>query len=179
MSQRRIRITAGPVVADALLDDSATAGLVWDALPLALLDFERVGLEQHFEFAVPDARRGLGIEAFEHSPLPCSGRHVGLNEIVDLGVHDERSVMRYRAAVAAADMFPPFPWGLLRPITVAPADIASSTLVEQPHSGWMRNSAPGCSARRSDWTPCAIAASVSSTGIPRRSEAFFARSARG
>lgn len=36
MSQRRIRITAGSVVADALLDDSATAGLVWDALPLAL-----------------------------------------------------------------------------------------------------------------------------------------------
>jgi uncharacterized protein len=34
MTPRRIRITAGSVVAEALLDDSATAGLVWDALPL-------------------------------------------------------------------------------------------------------------------------------------------------
>ena len=31
--------------------------------------------------------------------------------------------------------------------SMSPADIASSTLVEQPHSGWMRNSASGCSAR--------------------------------
>jgi uncharacterized protein len=34
MAQRRIRITAGTVTADATLDDSATAGLVWAALPL-------------------------------------------------------------------------------------------------------------------------------------------------
>ena len=36
MTSRRIRITAGPVAADALLDDSETARLVWDALPLAV-----------------------------------------------------------------------------------------------------------------------------------------------
>jgi len=36
MTQRRIRITAGSVVAEAVLDDSATAGLVWDALPLVV-----------------------------------------------------------------------------------------------------------------------------------------------
>ena len=36
MTQRRIRITAGSVVAEAMLDDSATAGLVWAALPLAV-----------------------------------------------------------------------------------------------------------------------------------------------
>jgi hypothetical protein len=36
MSLRRIRITAGSVTAEATLDDSVTAGLVWDALPLAV-----------------------------------------------------------------------------------------------------------------------------------------------
>ena len=36
MAPRRIRITAGSVAADAALDDSATSGLVWDALPLAV-----------------------------------------------------------------------------------------------------------------------------------------------
>lgn len=36
MSPRRIRITAGSVVAEAALDDSVTAGLVWDALPFAV-----------------------------------------------------------------------------------------------------------------------------------------------
>jgi hypothetical protein len=37
MTPRRIlRITAGSVVAEAMLDDSVTAGLVWDALPLAV-----------------------------------------------------------------------------------------------------------------------------------------------
>ena len=36
MTPRRIRITAGSVVAEAVLDDSVTAGLVWDALPLAV-----------------------------------------------------------------------------------------------------------------------------------------------
>jgi uncharacterized protein len=36
MADRRIRITAGSVSADALLDGSATAGAVWDALPLAV-----------------------------------------------------------------------------------------------------------------------------------------------
>ena len=36
MAQRRIRITAGSVDAEAMLDDSVTAGLVWDALPLTV-----------------------------------------------------------------------------------------------------------------------------------------------
>ena len=34
MTRRRIRITAGSVDAEGMLDDSVTAGLVWDALPL-------------------------------------------------------------------------------------------------------------------------------------------------
>jgi hypothetical protein len=36
MADRRIRIAAGPVSADATLDDSATADAVWAALPLAV-----------------------------------------------------------------------------------------------------------------------------------------------
>jgi uncharacterized protein len=36
MKERRIRITAGSVAADAVLDDSSTAQAVWDALPLAI-----------------------------------------------------------------------------------------------------------------------------------------------
>ena len=36
MAERRIRITAGPVKAEAVLDDSSTAQAVWDALPLAI-----------------------------------------------------------------------------------------------------------------------------------------------
>ncbi len=35
MAQRRIRITAGSVVADAALNGSATAAAVWEALPLS------------------------------------------------------------------------------------------------------------------------------------------------
>ncbi len=34
MSSRRIVIRAGDVTVDATLDDSATAGLVWEALPI-------------------------------------------------------------------------------------------------------------------------------------------------
>jgi hypothetical protein len=51
MAQRRIRITAGPVVADATLDDSATAGLVWEALPLAAAG-ETWGDEIYFSIPV-------------------------------------------------------------------------------------------------------------------------------
>ena len=36
MSDRRIRITAGSVSADAILNDSATATAVWNALPLSV-----------------------------------------------------------------------------------------------------------------------------------------------
>ena len=35
MAERRIKITAGSVSADAVLDESATAAAVWDALPLS------------------------------------------------------------------------------------------------------------------------------------------------
>ena len=36
MSDRRIRITAGSVSTDAILNDSATATAVWNALPLSI-----------------------------------------------------------------------------------------------------------------------------------------------
>lgn len=51
MAPRRIRITAGSVAADAVLDDSATSGLVWDALPLALAG-ETWGDEIYFRIPV-------------------------------------------------------------------------------------------------------------------------------
>ena len=34
MSQREIKITAGAVVMSATLNDTATAGMIWDALPI-------------------------------------------------------------------------------------------------------------------------------------------------
>lgn len=51
MAQRRIRITVGSVAADATLDESATAGLVWDALPLAAAG-ETWGDEIYFSIPV-------------------------------------------------------------------------------------------------------------------------------
>ena len=51
MAARRIRITAGSVAADAVLDDSATADLVWDALPLAVKG-ETWGDEIYFSIPV-------------------------------------------------------------------------------------------------------------------------------
>ena len=36
MAKRRIRITAGSVSAEAVLNESATAAAVWDALPLSV-----------------------------------------------------------------------------------------------------------------------------------------------
>jgi hypothetical protein len=36
MAERRIRITAGSVKADAVLDESSTAQAVWNALPLSI-----------------------------------------------------------------------------------------------------------------------------------------------
>ena len=51
MASRRIRITAGSVDADAVLDDSATSGLVWDALPLAVAG-ETWGDEIYFQIPV-------------------------------------------------------------------------------------------------------------------------------
>ena len=51
MAPRRIRITAGSVAADAVLDDSATSGLVWDALPMAVAG-ETWGDEIYFRIPV-------------------------------------------------------------------------------------------------------------------------------
>ena len=51
MAPRRIRITAGSAAADAVLDDSATAGLIWDALPLAVAG-ETWGDEIYFSIPV-------------------------------------------------------------------------------------------------------------------------------
>lgn len=36
MTERRIRITAGSITADAVLNDGSTAKAVWDVLPLAV-----------------------------------------------------------------------------------------------------------------------------------------------
>jgi hypothetical protein len=36
MTERRIRITAGSIAADAALNDSVTAAAVWEALPLSV-----------------------------------------------------------------------------------------------------------------------------------------------
>ena len=51
MASRSIRITAGSVAADAVLDDSATSGLVWDAPPLAVAG-ETWGDEIYFRIPV-------------------------------------------------------------------------------------------------------------------------------
>jgi len=51
MTSRRIRITAGSVAADALLDESETACLVWDALPLTVAG-ETWGDEIYFSIPV-------------------------------------------------------------------------------------------------------------------------------
>jgi uncharacterized protein len=51
MAPRRIRISAGPIAADGVLDDSATAGLIWDALPLAVAG-ETWGDEIYFSIPV-------------------------------------------------------------------------------------------------------------------------------
>jgi hypothetical protein len=51
MTPQRIRITAGSVAADALLDDSETARLVWGALPLTVAG-ETWGDEIYFSIPV-------------------------------------------------------------------------------------------------------------------------------
>ena len=51
MATRRIRITAGSIAADALLDDSETATRVWEALPLAVAG-ETWGDEIYFSIPV-------------------------------------------------------------------------------------------------------------------------------
>jgi hypothetical protein len=59
MTARRIRISAGSVAAEAVLNDSATARAVWDALPLAVTG-ETWGDEIYFRIPVkvkPEAPR--------------------------------------------------------------------------------------------------------------------------
>ena len=59
MADRRIRITAGAVRADALLDDSDTADLIWKALPLSVAG-ETWGDEIYFDIGLktePEAAR--------------------------------------------------------------------------------------------------------------------------
>ena len=51
MGSRRIRITAGSISADAILDESETARLVWDALPLTVAG-ETWGDEIYFSIPV-------------------------------------------------------------------------------------------------------------------------------
>lgn len=51
MAPRRIRITAGSISADAVLDESETARLVWDALPLGVAG-ETWGDEIYFSIPV-------------------------------------------------------------------------------------------------------------------------------
>jgi uncharacterized protein len=51
MAPRRVRITAGSISADALLDESETARLVWDALPLSVAG-ETWGDEIYFSIPV-------------------------------------------------------------------------------------------------------------------------------
>lgn len=65
MSERRIRITAGAVTAEAVLNGSRTAAAVWDALPLAIPG-ETWGDEIYF---------GIPVSAGPESP----------RETVDLG----------------------------------------------------------------------------------------------
>ena len=51
MAERRIRITAGSVAADAVLNESATAAAVWEALPLSVAG-ETWGDEIYFSIPV-------------------------------------------------------------------------------------------------------------------------------
>jgi hypothetical protein len=51
MTERRIRITAGSIAADAALNDSVTAAAVWEALPLSV-PAETWGDEIYFSIPV-------------------------------------------------------------------------------------------------------------------------------
>jgi len=58
MTERAIRITAGQVVAEARLNESRTAGAIWDALPIEAKT-ETWGDEVYFS---------IGLDAPEESP---------------------------------------------------------------------------------------------------------------
>lgn len=67
MAPRRIRITAGSISADALLDESETARLVWDALPLGVAG-ETWGNEIYFSIPVK-AKPGKPVETVNMGDL--------------------------------------------------------------------------------------------------------------
>jgi hypothetical protein len=67
MAERRIRITAGSVKADAVLDESSTAQAVWNALPLSIPG-ETWGDEIYFGIPVK-ARREQPQETVELGDL--------------------------------------------------------------------------------------------------------------
>jgi uncharacterized protein len=67
MATRRIRITAGSITADALLDDSETATRVWQALPLAVAG-ETWGDEIYFSIPVK-AKLEKALETVELGDL--------------------------------------------------------------------------------------------------------------
>jgi len=67
MTSRRICITAGSVAADALLDESETARLVWDALPLTVAG-ETWGDEIYFSIPVK-AKPERSLETVELGDL--------------------------------------------------------------------------------------------------------------
>lgn len=55
MAERKIRITAGGVSAEAELNDSRTAGMIWDALPIEA-EVNTWGDEIYFSIPVKDAQ---------------------------------------------------------------------------------------------------------------------------
>ena len=65
MQQRRVRITAGDVEVTALLNDTRTAGLIWDALPLQT------------------SGSTWGDEIFFETPVPSEDEN--LQELVEMG----------------------------------------------------------------------------------------------
>ena len=54
MSERRIKITAGSVTAEAVLNDSRTAGKIWNALPIEA-EGDTWGDEIYFSIPVKDS----------------------------------------------------------------------------------------------------------------------------
>ncbi len=64
MEERRIKVTAGDVVMTALLNDSNTASLVWDALPIEASG-QTWGAEIYFRTAIEapeeDAKEVVGM----------------------------------------------------------------------------------------------------------------------
>ena len=75
MSDRRIRITAGDVCVTARLNDSATADLVWDALPLEASG-NTWGDEIYFRIAVNAGEEDGASDVVEMGARWRTGRRV-------------------------------------------------------------------------------------------------------